>query len=161
MANIANQTTVDVSDPVQVGAANYAEGLRAAGALIKCYKYTGDMPVDGTPCADGSIVVDDGIPAYNIPFLTIVKNTGQLAFQSNAARLEQETSGLHLTTSLSGLAVGATVATLIKGEDTAAYNVAKDILNDAADLESSGAVQSGGITIWIYCYDVSGAMSKL
>ena len=38
---------------------------------------------------------------------------------------------------------------------------AKDILNDAADLESSGAVQSGGITIWIYCYDVSSVMNKI
>ena len=161
MANIANQTSVDISDPVMVGAEAYNVGLKHAGALVKCYKYTGDMPIDGTPCADGSIVIDDGIPAYNIPFLTIVKNTGELAFQSNAARLEQETSGLHLTTSLSGLAVGASVATLIKGEDTAVYNVPKDILNDAADLESSGAAQSGGITIWIYCYDVSSVMSKL
>ena len=161
MANIANQTKVDISDPVMQGAEAYGEGLKYAGAAIKCYKYTGDMPVDGTPCADGSSVVDDGIPAYNIPFLTIVKNTGGLAFKGNAARLEQETSGLHLTTSLSGLAVGATVATLIKGEETAVFSVAKDILNDAADLESSGAVQSGGITVWIYCYDVSSVMNKL
>ena len=161
MANIANQTTVNIAKPVLEGSNNYSDNLRYAGALVKCYKYTGDMPVDGTPCADGSIVVDNGIPAYNIPFLTIVKNTGGLAFKGNAARLEQETSGLHLTTSLSGLAVGATVATLIKGEDTAVYSVAKDILNDAADLESSGAVQSGGITVWIYCYDVSSVMNKL
>ena len=161
MANIANQTTVDIGSPVLEGAESYNENLRFAGALVKCYKYTGDMPVDGTPCADGSIVVDNGIPAFNIPFLTIVQNTGQLAFQGNAARLEQETSGLHLTSSLSGLAAGASVATLIKGEDTSMYDVPKDILNDAADLESSGAVQSGGITIWIYCYDVSGAMRKL
>jgi len=161
MANIANQTTVDISRPVLEGANGYGENLRYAGALVKCYKYTGDVPVDGSPCADGAIVVDDGIPAHNIPFLTIVKNTGTLAFQSNAARLEQETSGLHLTASLSGLAAGATVATLIKGEDTSVYDVPKDILNDANDLESSGAVQSGGITIWIYCYDVSSAMNKL
>lgn len=161
MANIANQTEVDVSRPVMAGAEKYSSGLLAAGALVKVYKYTGDMPIDGTPCADGSIVIDDGIPAYNIPFLTIVKNTGKLAFQSNAARLEQETSGLHLTTSLSGLAVDGVVATLIKGEDTSVYDVPKDILNDAADLESSGAAQSGGITIWIYCYDVSGVISKL
>jgi len=119
------------------------------------------MPVDGSPCGDGSIVVDDGIPAYNIPFLTIVKNTGALAFQSNAALLEQETSDLHLTTTLSGLAVGASVATLIKGEGTSVYDVPKDILNEDADLESSGAVQSAGITIWIYCYDVSDVMNKL
>ena len=161
MADIANQTTVDVAEPAMVGSEAYSSGIRAAGALVKVYKYTGDMPVDATPCADGSIVVDDGIPAYNIPFLTIVKNTGALAFQSNAARLEQETSSLHLTTSLSGLAVGASVATLIKGEDTSVYNVPKDILNDGADLESSGAVQSAGITIWLYCYDVSSVMNKI
>ena len=161
MANIANQTTVDQSEPVMVGSEAFSSGLRAAGALIKVYKYTGDMPVDGTPCADGSIVVDDGIPAYNIPFLTIVKNTGSLAFQSNAALLEQETSDLHLTTTLSGLAVGASVATLIKGEGTSVYNIPKDILNEDADLESSGAVQSGGITIWLYCYDVSNVMNKI
>lgn len=161
MANIANQTSVDIDSPVMEGSESYGNALKHAGAVIKCYKYTGDMPIDGTPCADGSIVVDNGIPAYNIPFLTIVKNTGELAFQSNAARLEQETSGLHLTASLSGLAVGASIATLIKGEDTSAYDVPKDILNDAADLESSGAAQSGGITIWIYCYDVSSVMAKL
>ena len=161
MANIANQTTIDQADPVMVGSEAFSSGLRAAGALVKVYKYTGDMPVDGTPCADGSIVVDDGIPAYNIPFLTIVKNTGALAFQSNAAVLEQETSDLHLTTTLSGLAVGASVATLIKGEGTSVYNVPKDILNEDADLESSGAVQSGGITIWLYCYDVSSVMNKI
>ena len=161
MANIANQTTVNIDSPVLEGANKYSENLRHAGSISKCYKYTGDMPVDVSPCADGSIVVDDGIPAYNIPCLTIVKNTGALAFQNNAARLEQETSGLHLTSSLGNLAAGASVATLIKGEDTSMYAVPKDILNDAADLESSGAVQSAGITIWIYCYDVSGAMSKL
>ena len=161
MANLANQTTVDISSPAHVGSDKYAENLRYAGSLVKCYKYTADMPVDGTPCADGSIAIDNGIPAFNIPFLTIVKNTGALAFQGNAARLEQETSSLHLTASLSGLAVGGTVATLIKGEDTSVYSVPKDILVDAADLESSGAVQSAGITIWIYCYDVSEAMAKL
>tara|TARA_Y100000034_G_C6593891_1_gene258093 strand:+ start:7 stop:492 length:486 start_codon:yes stop_codon:yes gene_type:complete len=161
MANIANQTTIDQAEPVMVGSESFSSGLRAAGALVKVYKYTGDMPVDGTPCADGSIVVDDGIPAYNIPFLTIVKNTGALAFQSNAAVLEQETSDLHLTTTLSGLAVGASVATLIKGEGTSVYNVPKDILNEDADLESSGAAQSAGITIWLYCYDVSSVMNKI
>ena len=161
MANIANQTTIDQAEPVMVGSEAFSSGLRAAGALIKVYKYTGDMPVDASPCADGSIVVDDGIPAYNIPFLTIVKNTGSLAFQTNAAVLEQETSDLHLTTTLGGLAVGASVATLIKGEGTSVYNIPKDILNETADLESSGAVQSGGITIWVYCYDVSNVMNKI
>ena len=159
MADIANQTTIDQSEPAMVGSEAYSSGLRAAGALVKVYKYTGDVPVDGAPCADGSIVVDDGIPAYNVPFLTIVKNTGNLAFQSNAALLEQETSDLHLSTTLSALAPGASVSTLV--QPTVIYNVPKDFLNEDADLESSGAVQSGGITIWLYCYDVSSVMNKI
>ena len=68
MADIANQTTIDVAEPAMVGSEAYSSGIRAVGALVKVYKYTGDMPVDATPCADGSIVIDDGIPSYNIPF---------------------------------------------------------------------------------------------
>jgi len=159
MADLANQTTVDVADPVLPGAELYNVGLKHSGALIKCYKYTADIPVDATPCADGSIIIDDGIPAYNLPFLSIVKNTGALAFQSNAALLEQETSDVHLSTTLGGLAANASVITQISS--AVVYSVPKDILNEDADLESSGAVQSGGITIWLYCYDISNVMDSL
>ena len=159
MADLANQTSVKVDQPVLSGAEAYSGSLKAAGALIKCYKYTADMPIDGTPCADGSVVVANGIPAFNIPFLSIVKNTGALAFQSNAALLEQETSDVHLSTTLSALAVDAVVVTQIT--TATFYTVAKDILNEDADLESSGAAQTGGITIWLACYDVSSVMDKL
>ena len=158
MANLANQTTVDIDTPVLPGAENMM-GLKHAGALIKCYKYTADVPIDGTPCADGSIVIDNGIPANNLPFLSIVENTGALAFQSNADVLEQETSDVHLSTSLSGLAVGGKVVTQISS--AVVYDIPKDILNEDADLESSGAAQSGGITIWLYCYDLSSVMKSL
>ena len=60
---------------------------------------------------------------------------------------------------LASLAVNASVITQIS--TAVVYSIPKDILNDAADLESSGAVQSGGMTIWLYCYDISNVMDSL